>query len=54
MVKYKKRKNKKRRTRQQREILIGRTHKDFIEYITKNPDLNIVEIDTVEGLKEES
>lgn len=54
MVKYKKRKNKKRRTRQQREILIGRTHDEFIEYTSKNPDLNIVEMDTVEGLKEES
>lgn len=54
MVRYKKRKNKKRRTRQQREILIGRTHNEFIEYITKNPDLNIIEMDTVEGLQEES
>ena len=46
--------NNKRITRQQREILIGRTHNDFIEYTAKNPDLTIVEMDTVEGLYEES
>ena len=55
IVKYKKRKNSnKRRTRKEREILIGRTHDEFIKYISNNPDLNIVEMDTVEGLKEES
>ena len=47
--KYKKRKNSnKRRTRKEREILIGRTYKEFIEYTSKNPELNIVEMDTVE------
>lgn len=55
IVKYKKRKNSnKRRTRKEREILIGRKYTDFIEFISNSPDLNIVEIDTVEGLKEES
>lgn len=54
IVKYKKRKNKKRRTRQERQILIGRKYDDFIEYITKNPNLNIVEMDTVEGLMSDS
>lgn len=55
IVKYKKRKNSnKRRTRKEREILIGRKYEDFIEYTNSNPDLNIVEMDTVEGLKEES
>ena len=55
IVKYKKRKNSnKRRTRKEREILIGRTHDEFIKYISNNSDLNIVEMDTVEGLKEES
>ena len=54
MVKYKKRKNKKRRTRKEREILIGRKYTDFIDYSTKNPDLNIVEMDTVEGLQTDS
>lgn len=54
IVKHKKRKNKKRRTRQEREILIGRKYDDFIEYTTKNPNLNIVEMDTVEGLQSDS
>lgn len=51
IVKYKKRKISKRRTRQEREILKGRKFDDFIEYATKNSDLNIVEMDTVEGLQ---
>ena len=55
IVKYKKRKNSnKRRTRKEREILIGRTHDDFIQYISNNPDANIVEMDTVVGLRNES
>lgn len=54
IVKHKKRKNRKRRTRQEREILIGRTYEDFIAYTSKNSNLNIVEMDTVEGLKTDS
>ena len=55
IVKYKKRKNSnKRRTRKEREILINRTYEDFTNYISKNPDVNIVEIDTVVGLQKES
>ncbi len=55
IVKYKKRKNSNnRRTRKEREILINRKYTDFIEFTTNNPDLNIVEMDTVEGLQEES
>lgn len=54
IVKHKKRKKQKRRSRQEREILIGRKYEDFIEFITKNHDLNIVEMDTVEGLKTDS
>ena len=55
IVKYKKRKNSnERRTRKEREILIGRKYNDFIEYTNSNPDLNIVEMDTVVGLQEES
>jgi IS30 family transposase len=55
IVKYKKRKNSNtRRTRKEREILINRKYSDFIEYTSKNPDLNIVEMDTVEGLQTES
>lgn len=54
MVKYKKRKNKKIKIRKEREILIGRKYTDFIDYSSKNLDLNIVEMDTVEGLQSES
>lgn len=54
IVKYKKRKNSEnRRTRKEREILIGRKYEDFIEYTNGNPDLNIVEMDTVVGLQSE-
>ena len=55
IVKYKKRKNSNnRRTRKEREILINRKYEDFIKYTNSNPDSNIVEIDTVVGLQEES
>ena len=55
IVKYKKRKNSnKRRTRKEREILIGRKYEDFVKFISENPDLNIVEMDTVDGLQEET
>ena len=55
IVKYKKRKNSKnRRTRKEREILINRKYVDFIKFTSDNPDLNIVEMDTVEGLQDES
>ena len=54
IVKYKKRKNNpNRRTRKEREILINRKYSDFLDYISKNPYLNIVEMDTVEGLQTE-
>src|SRR5574344_1901776 len=54
IVKYKKRKNNKRRTRQEREILNNRKYEDFIEFTAKNSELNIVEMDTVEGLMSDS
>lgn len=55
IVKYKKRKkSSQRRTRKEREILINRKYTDFIDFISDNPDLNIVEMDTVEGLQKES
>lgn len=55
IVKYKKRKNSnERRTRKERELLICRKYEDFLEYTNSNPDLNIVEMDTVVGLQEES
>ena len=55
IVKYKKRKNSKnRRTRKEREILINRKYYDFQKFISNHPDYNIVEMDTVEGLKDEN
>lgn len=54
IVKYKKRENIKRRTRKEREIRINRTYEDFLNYINKNNDLNIVEMDTVIGKQEEN
>ncbi len=54
IVKYKKRKNNpNRRTRKEREILINRKYNDFLDYTSRNPYLNIVEMDTVEGLQTE-
>ena len=55
IVKYKKRKSSKnRRTRKEREILINRKYEDFQKFINNHPDFNIVEMDTVEGLKDEN
>ena len=51
-VSYKPRKNdEKRRTRTESIIRIGRTYKDFLDYLTLNPYASIVEMDTVEGIK---
>lgn len=51
-VKYKKRKeNEKQRIRRETAIRKGRTYEDFKEYIGKNPECSIVEMDTVEGTK---
>lgn len=51
-VKYKKRKeNKKQRIRRETLIRKGRTYENFKEYIEKNPESSIVEMDTVEGKK---
>lgn len=51
-VKYKPRKeDKKRRTRKESIIRIGRTHNDFNDYITIHPNASIIEMDTVEGIK---
>ena len=54
MVKYKKRKKIKRRSRKEREILNGRTYSDFVNFIFNHPDAEITEMDTVEGLKSDS
>ena len=43
--------NKKQRIRRETAIRKGRTYEDFKEYIGKNPECSIVEMDTVEGKK---
>jgi len=51
-VKYKKRKeSQKQRVRRETAIRKGRTYEDFKEYIGKNPECSIIEMDTVEGVK---
>ena len=51
-VKYKARKNSiKRRSKAETAIRQERTYQDFLNYIEKHPDCNIVEMDTVEGIK---
>ena len=51
-ISYKPRKDdKKRRTRTESIIRIGRTYKDFLNYLTLKPYASIVEMDTVEGIK---
>lgn len=50
-VKYKKRSSNNQNTAQNRECRIGRTYEDFLSYIELHPNANIVEMDTVEGIK---
>lgn len=50
-VRYKKRKSKKKTVKKDSSIRVNRTYKDFIEYTSLNPDIPIVEMDTVEGIK---
>lgn len=51
-VRYKVRKNsKKRRTKAETAIRQQRTYQDFLNYIEKHPECNIVEMDCVEGVK---
>ena len=52
-VKYKPRKeDEKRRTRKEAIIRIGRTYNDFNDYMSINPNASVVEMDTVEGIKD--
>ena len=50
-VRYKKRKRYVGKTKKNRIIRIGRTYKDFQEYIANNSITHFVELDTVEGVK---
>lgn len=55
-VKYKERKKKEKYNQNKRNLalLINRTYEDFIKFIIKHPNMNIVEMDTVEGTQDSS
>ena len=48
-VKYKERKKKRREAASDYAYREGRTYKDFLEYMEKHPESNVVELDTVHG-----
>lgn len=50
-VKYKYSNKESKRTRVESKIRINRKYSDFLEFISKHPNMNIVEMDTVEGSK---
>ena len=50
-VVYKPRIKSNKRTRIETKIRINRTYKDFLNFINLHPSFNIVEMDTVEGIK---
>ena len=50
-VKYKVRNKNKNKTKKDYSYRIGRTYDDFKKLLEKNPNINIVEMDTVEGIK---
>lgn len=50
-VKYKPRKKKSKEFKVDKSCRIHRTYEDFLSYVEDNPELNIVEIDSVEGKK---
>jgi len=48
-VKYKPRKQAKKRTSLEHACLINRTYEDFLSYLSEHPNANVVEMDTVVG-----
>lgn len=51
-VKYKSRKEESpRRTREEAKVRINRTYKDFLNFLEKHKDYDVIEMDTVEGIK---
>lgn len=50
-VKYKPRKKHKETPRKNRKLLIGREYSDFTSFLLGAPDTDVVEMDTVEGVK---
>ena len=50
-VKYKIRNKNKSKTKKDYSYRIGRTYEDFKKLLEENPNINVVEMDTVEGIK---
>jgi len=50
-VKFKKRVNKSKSLKVDKKCRIDRTYEDYMKFINDNPDISIVEMDTVEGVK---
>ena len=50
-VKYKVRNKNNSKTKRDYSYRIGRTYEDFQKFLANNPDINVVEMDTVEGIK---
>lgn len=51
-VKYKSRQNEKvRRTREEAKVRVNRTYNDFLKFVENHNDCDVIEMDTVEGIK---
>ena len=50
-VKYKERNKNNSKTKKDYSYRIGRTYEDFLKFLAGNPNINVVEMDTVEGIK---
>lgn len=50
-VKYKVRNKSNSKTKKDYSYRIGRTYEDFQKFLAENPNINVVEMDTVEGIK---
>lgn len=50
-VRYRSRPKRKTYYKIDKKCLIGRTYDEFLKYMKQNPDTNVVEIDTVEGIR---
>ena len=50
-VKYKVRNKNNNKTKKDYSYRIGRTYEDFQNFLADNPNINVVEMDTVEGIK---
>ena len=50
-VRYKPRKKKQQTVKINQEYRVGRTYEEFLAFTEKNPELNVVEMDVVEGQK---